>query len=370
MIRITRPQLGDEELQAIREVLESGFLVQGKAVAAFEWRIADATGARFAVAVSSGTAALHLALLALAIGPGDEVITSSFSFPATVNVIERVGARPVLVDVDLATFNLRTDLIERAITGATRAILPVHEFGLMADMAAVREIAVHRGLPIIEDAACSLGATQTIDGRTVAAGSAGTFGCFSFHPRKSITTGEGGCLTTNDESLAERARALRNHGMAVAHGEVDFVAAGLNYRLTEMQGAMGTVQMARLPAMIAERRCLARRYDERLHAMGRACPPSEPQGRAHAYQSYVLMLPPDAERPRVIARLRERGVEAVRGAYAVHRLQYYRERYGHRPDAFPAASRAHDSALAVPLYPGMPADAVDTVCDALADALA
>ncbi|MBI3013631.1 MAG: DegT/DnrJ/EryC1/StrS family aminotransferase, partial [Candidatus Tectomicrobia bacterium] len=262
--RIVRPSVGKEEAEAIGEVLASGFLTQGAAVARFEELLARVTGAPYVVAVSSGTAALHLALLALGIGPEDEVITSDFTFPATVNTIELVGAKPVLLDIDLVTYNMEADQLESAITPRTKAVLAVHEFGLMADMETIGQVAGRWSLPVIEDAACALGASQQVRGQPVVAGSAGKVGCFSFHPRKSITTGEGGCLTTADEELARCLRALRNHGLESAGGQVNLTLPGLNYRLTELQAAMGAVQLKKLDWALSERRRLAACYNERL----------------------------------------------------------------------------------------------------------
>jgi len=365
MIRVTRPALGDAELRAIKAVLDSGFLTQGEQVARFEARVAAVTGSAHAVAVSSGAAALHLALMALGVGPGDEVITSDFSFPATANVIEIVGARAVLVDIDLATFNLDVTQVEAAVTARTKAIMPVHEFGLMAEIEPVQQVARRRGVAVIEDAACALGAVQRIAGRMVPAGSAGTVGCFSFHPRKCVTTGEGGCLTTSDPALAARLRALRNHGLEPGPGGAELRAPGLNYRLNEIQGALGVAQMERLDWALAERRRLAALYDEALAGCERLQLPQEPKDSRHAYQSYVVLLPADVGRDMVIERLRAAGIEAVRGAYAIHRLAYYRARPSNTASRFPSATDADARALALPLYAGMPDAAVQRVADAM-----
>lgn len=365
MIRITRPHLADAEARAVTGVLASGFLVQGPTVARFEERVAALTGAPHAVAVSSGTAALHLALLAAGVGPGDDVVTSAFTFPATANVVELVGARPVLVDIDPTTFNLDVAGVEAAVTARTRAIVPVHEFGLMADMEAIGHLASRRGIPVVEDAACALGASQSIGGQRVPAGAAGDLACFSFHPRKSVTTGEGGAITARDAAIAGRLRRLRNHGLEPGRDGLDVVEPGFNYRMTELQAALGLAQAERLAWALDERRRLAARYDEALADVAWLQRPHEPKHRAHAWQSYVVLLEDGIDREGLIARLAERGVEAVRGAYAVHRLRFYRERYGYAPGRFPAASAAHDRALALPLWPDMGMDAVEQVAGAL-----
>lgn len=365
MIRITCPALGEEELKAIAEVLDSGFLTQGAKVQAFEKALSNFTGASHVVAVSSGTAALHLALLAMGIGSGDEVITSAFTFPATVNTIELTGAKSVLIDIELTTFNIDVSRLESSITSRTKAILPVHEFGLMADMNAIGQFSRSLDLAVIEDAACALGASQRIGGNKVFAGAAGDIGCFSFHPRKSITTAEGGCLTTSKDGIADRLRILRNHGMVYIDGECDFILPGFNYRLTEIQGAMGSIQLEKFGWILSERNRQAKLYNELLSEVGWLQRPSAPEGWTHSYQSYVVLLDKDIDRHKMITSLKTYGVEAVRGAYAVHRLSYYRERYGYSVDAFPFASRAHDCALALPLYPGMPDEAVSKVVDCL-----
>lgn len=365
MIRVARPQLGEAEVRAVTEVLASGLLVQGPTVERFEARLAALAGTPHAVAVSSGTAALHLALLAAGVGPGDDVVTSAFTFPATVNAIELVGARPVLVDIDPATFNLDVAGLEAALTPRVRAIVPVHEFGLMADMEAIRRVAARHGIAVVEDAACALGASQWIEGQRVPAGAAGDLACFSFHPRKSVTTGEGGAVSTRDGARARRLRRLRNHGLEPGPDGLDVVEPGFNYRMSEVQAALGLAQIERLGWALDERRRLAARYDEALAGVEWLQRPQEPKERVHAWQSYVVLLAPDIDRARLVARLGERGVEAVRGAYAVHRLRFYRERYRYEPERFPAASAAHDRTLALPLWPGMGTDAVDRVVGAL-----
>jgi dTDP-4-amino-4,6-dideoxygalactose transaminase len=247
VIRLSTPVVEDDDLDAVRQVLETGYLVQGRNVEEFEAAVASVVGTQHAVAVSSGTAALHVALLALGVGPGDRVATTAYSWIATANVIELCGAEPVFVDIDKATFNM--DPAELARVGDVKAVLPVHAFGLMADMEAIGSY----GLPVVEDAACALGATWA--GRP--AGSWGRAGCFSFHPRKAVTTGEGGMVVTDDGSVAAVARELRNHGQA----DGQFVRPGFNYRMTDFQGALGVTQMAKLERVVTARRAAAARSD-------------------------------------------------------------------------------------------------------------
>jgi len=365
VIRVARPHVTDADGAAVAAVLASGFLTQGQHVARFEGALVRLVGAPYAVAVSSGTAALHLALLAAGVGPGDEVVTSAFTFPATANVVELVGAHPVLVDIDLETFTMDVAAAEDALTPRSRALLPVHAFGLMADMEALGRLAARRNLIVVEDAACALGASQVIDGRSTPAGAAGDLGCFSFHPRKSVTTGEGGAVTTSDATLAARLRRLRNHGLEPGPEGPDVAEPGFNYRMTELQAALGLVQVERLAWALAERRRLAALYDEVLADLDWLQRPHEPKHRVHAWQSYVVLLAPGIDRERLVSRLKAHGIEAVRGAYAVHRLRFYRDRYGYTSDRFPAASAAHDRALALPLWPGMGTDAVEQVARAL-----
>lgn len=364
MIRITVPNLGAEEAEEIRKVLASGYLVQGPVVERFEKELGRWTGGAEVVAVSSGTAALHLALLSLGIGPGDEVVTSAFSFPATANAIELAGARPVFVDIEPGTFNIDASAIKARLGPRTKAILPVHEFGLMADMEAVASIAKEAGVPVVEDAACALGAWQMIAGQKIMAGAAGTIGCFSFHPRKSITTGEGGAMAVFDGAIARRLRLLRNHGLDRGERGFDIPLPGLNYRLTEMQAAMGCAQAAKFESMLQSREVLAQAYDRRLSQLGLQVP-SCPQGRGHSYQSYVVLLAPGQDRDEVAAKLKDRGIEAVRGAYGMHKLSYYQKRYGFSSDMFPEAAAADDRALALPIFPTMTLEQVEEVSAAL-----
>ena len=363
MIRLTIPDVGDEELEAIREVFRTGMLVQGERVAALEAGVARRVGTAHAVACSSGTAALHLALLALGIGPGDEAIVPAFTYPATGNVVALCGARPVLADVRPDTFALDPADAAAKVTPRTRAILPVHPFGLPADMDPLAELAERHGLTVVEDAACALGATY----RGRACGAMGRLGCFSFHPRKAITTAEGGMVTTDDAELAERMRVLRNHGIARREGRTDFVAAGYNYRMSDVHGAIGVVQLGKLDAAIEARRQLAAAYNAALGDVGWLSLPVEPPGRRHIYQSYVAVVAEGVDRDGVLARLREGGVECTIGTYALHVLDYYARSLGYQPSDCPVAGALFERTITLPIYRGMPDAAVARVAELLHD---
>ncbi len=359
MIRLIIPAIEKEDLEAVREVLASGYLVQGPRVAAFEQAVADYVGTKYAVAVSNGTAALHLALLALDTRPGDLVIVAAYSFIATANVIELCGAQPVFVDIQPDTFNLDPNCLEEILkrlrasseTGRrVKAILPVHTFGQMADMTAILELANQYELPVIEDAACALGATS--HGRQ--AGTWGTMGCFSFHPRKAITTGEGGMVVTDDAALARRLRALRNHGQDPDAKSSDFIMPGFNYRMTEFQAVLGTTQMTKLDRIIAARRRVAAHYDELLRGTPLQVPAVAP-GSQPVYQSYVVLLPERAatRRAEMITRLKEQGIETTIGTWHMPMTTYFRSRYGYEVGDFPATDRVFARSLTLPLYEGL-----------------
>ena len=357
MIRLTIPEIGEEEVQAVAKVLHSGYLVQGEHVHEFERLVAEYVGVRHAVAVSSGTAALHLALLALDIGPADEVIVPDFTFPATANVVELARAKPVLVDIDLATYNVDVRQIRSAITKRTKAIMPVHLFGQPADMEPILQIAQEYGLFAIEDAACALGAEY--HGRKC--GAMGHIGCFSFHPRKAITTGEGGMLVTDDDAAAERVRRLRNHGVVTVDGHNCFELAGFNYRMTDFQGALGAVQMRRLEGIIARRIELAGLYDQALARMPSIVRPVKMDGVRHIWQSYVILVNEGVRRDGVLKNLREQGIEATIGTYALSVQPHYAGMGG----VLPNSHRAYAQSLCLPLHTRMSAADVEEIGECL-----
>jgi dTDP-4-amino-4,6-dideoxygalactose transaminase len=360
VIRLTIPSIEEDDLNAAVEVLASGYLVQGQRVLAFEEAIAAYTGARYAVAVSNCTAALHLALLALHTAPGDFVLVTSYSWPATANVIELCGAQPVFVDVCPETFNMDENRLKETLSRLmenpelarrVRAILPVHTFGQMANMPEILEIANQHHIPVIEDAACAFGAT--LNGRQ--AGTWGSMGCFSFHPRKAITTGEGGVVITSDPAHAKTIRALRNHGLDPDAPFPDFIMPGYNYRMTEFQAAIGLTQIGKMDRIIAVRRYRAEQYTMNLKNQPGIQPPIKAPGSNPVYQSYVVLLPPErsSERMEIIRRLRESGVETTIGTWHMPLISYYARRYGYRPGDFPVTDNIFQRSLTLPLYEKM-----------------
>ena len=319
MLRLSLPHIDESGIAAAVEVLRSGQLVQGAQADAFERELEAWLGCRHAVLVSSGTAALHLALLALNIGPGDAVLVPDFTFPATANVVLLVGARPVLVDVDAHSFCVTPQALAAAIEAwqgpqRLRALMPVHEFGCPADMTALCALAKRHDLKIIEDAACAIGAAHG----GAKAGTLGDIGCFSLHPRKTLTTGEGGILTTNDAALAQRLRRLRSHGMERVDGGVRFQEAGFNYRLTDFQAALGRAQLPHLQAWIDARRALAQDYLSELAPLqqqGLLALPLAATG--HSWQTFMVVLADGIDRAKVIQGLADAGIEANLGAQCV-----------------------------------------------------
>jgi len=359
MIQLTIPSIDEEDLRAVREVLASGHLVQGSQVAAFESHVAERAGTGFAVAVSNCTAALHLSLLALGVQAGDLVIVTAYSWVATANVIELCGAHPVFVDIRPDTFNMDPSVLEsvlkrlmgnRETARRVKAILPVHAFGLMAGMTEIMDLADRYGIPVVEDGACALGAS--LEGRP--AGSWGRLGCFSFHPRKAVTTGEGGMIAGNDGELIRRLKALRNHGQDPHSPSPDFILPGLNYRMTEFQAALGITQMKKLDHIISSRKKLAQDYEEFLRETSLTLP-VVPPGHSPVFQSYVVLLPKEdsAFRNDLIARLKEGGVEAAIGTWNMPMTSFFRARYGFKKGDFPVADHVFARSLTLPLYAHM-----------------
>lgn len=356
MIRLTVPSLDAEDLKAVSDTIATGYLVQGPRVAEFEAALEKETGAPHVVVVSNGTAALHLALLALDVRPGDLVLVTAYSWLSTANVIELCGAQSVFVDIQPDSFNLDPDALDAKLrllmanpdtARRVKAIIPIDAFGLMANLPAINRLAASYGLPVVEDAACALGAKH--EGRL--AGSSATLGTFSLHPRKAITTGEGGAISTHDAQLAWKMRALRNHGLDPDSPTPRFVMPGFNYRLTEFQAALGLSQLRKLPRLIARRRELAANYD-RLLAGTSITPPRAGSGHEPVYQSYVCLLPPEAAAGRadLIARLKQAGIETTIGTWHMPMTEYFQTRYGYRAGDFPATDQVFARALSLPLY--------------------
>lgn len=360
-MRLSIPLTDQSELDAVAEVLKSGYLTQGPKAAKFEALVNEVVGTKHAFAASSATTGIHLALHAVGVKAGDEVIIPDFSFPATANAVIQQGAIPVFVDIDLATFNMNPALLEAAITPKTAAIMPVHAFGLCADMDPINEIANRHGLPVIEDAACAL--TGTYKGRQ--AGALGTAGVFSFHPRKLITTGEGGMVTTDDDAVAERIAILRTHGAVRGELFMDFVDAGYNYRLSDIHAAIGIAQMAKLDHIMARRHELAAMLTRHLDSLDGVAVPSAPADTVHSYQSYVVLLDEAIDRDQVIRRMKAAGIETTLGTYGIHLQPYFRDRFGVTDDTLPNATRAHHSALTLPLYPQMDNSDTELIAETL-----
>ncbi|HEX5473146.1 MAG TPA: DegT/DnrJ/EryC1/StrS family aminotransferase [Vicinamibacterales bacterium] len=366
-IPVARPQLGEREVDAVRRVILSGWVTQGPEVAAFEREFAAYVGAPHACAVSNCTTALHLALLAVGVQPGDEVITVSHSFIATANAIRYCGADPVFVDIDPDTYNIDPALIEPAITSKTRAILCVHQLGMPCDLAAILEIGRRHGLPVVEDAACAIGSEILFDGRWETIGKPhGDIACFSFHPRKVMTTGDGGMLTTANPAYDAKFRLWRQHSMSVPdtvrHGtrEVIFESypeLGFNYRLTDLQAAIGREQLRRLPELIATRRRLADRYRALLAHVPGLRLPLEPVWARSNWQSYCVRLPEGADQRAVMQAMLDAGVSTRRGVMCAHLEPAYE-----RPAVLPRSEDAQASAIILPLFADMTPDDQETIC--------
>jgi dTDP-4-amino-4,6-dideoxygalactose transaminase len=344
-IYLSRPSLTDSDIEAVTEVLKSGNLVQGAKVLELEQSLNHYISSSHCSAVSNGTASLHLALLALGIGEGDEVIIPAFSYIATANVIELIGATPVFVDISLDTFNIDPRKIEEAISERTRCIMPVHEFGLCADMISIKAIASNHNLFIIEDAACAIGAS--ISGQY--AGTFGDFGSFSLHPRKSITSGEGGILTTNDANHDIKIKTLRNHGIAPNSYPMDFVAAGFNYRLTDFQAAMVVSQLNRLDRILAHKEDLAELYFELL-PKNELKLPSVPIDYTHTWQTYHVVCVDSETRNELMEYLKEDQIFTNYGAQCIPEMTFYKNKYNlTSAEEFPNAFKAYSCGLALPL---------------------
>lgn len=373
MIPITMPFLDQDEAEAAREAVLSGWISQGPQVAAFEREFATLVGTPHACAVSNCTTALHLALLALEVGPGDEVITASHSFIASANSIRYCGATPIFVDIDPATYNLDPERVAEAITGRTRAILTIHQMGMPSDLTSLIALADRHGIALIEDAACAAGSQINIDGHWDLIGKPhGSIACFSFHPRKVITTGEGGMLTTSDIDWDRKVRLWRQHGMnvpdTVRHGSPqvifeNYLSVGFNYRMTDVQAAVGRKQLKRLPELVARRRSLAAHYIELLGNLEGLILPFEPKWARSNWQSYCVRLPDRVDQRTVMQNLLDQGIATRRGIMCSHREAPYlcdKQRHDLRQSEL-----AQDHSILLPLYPQMTEENIIQVADAL-----
>jgi perosamine synthetase len=391
-IPIARPSMGEREVEAAGRAIRSGWVTQGPEVAAFESEFAQYVGARSACAVSSGTTALHLALLAVGVRPGDEVVTVSHSFIATANAVRYCGATPVFVDIEPATFNINPALVEPAIGPKTRAILCVHQIGIPCDLAAILAVAERRAIPLVEDAACAIGSEILQDGRWERIGRPrGAVACFSFHPRKLVSTGDGGMLTTNDDAMASRLRRLRQHGMSLSdrsrHLATDvcfeqYDELGYNYRLTDIQAAVGREQLKRLPEAIARRRDLADAYRALLSSVPGLTPPPEVAWARPNYQSYCVRLPGGCDQLGVMQRMLDEGIATRRGVMCAHREPAYRDggwscapglarcACGASCARLRQSERAQDTCLLLPMFDALTAADQERVVDSLRRACA
>ena len=375
-IPVARPVLGEAEADAARRAILSGWVTQGPEVAAFEREFAAVVGAPHACAVSSCTTALHLALLACGAGPGDEVVTVSHSFIATANAIRYCDAVPVFVDIDLPTFNMDASQLEAAITPRTRAILAVHQLGMPCDLPAILRVARAHDIPVVEDAACATGSEICWDGVWEAIGRPrGDIACFSFHPRKLLSTGDGGILTTASEEFDRLFRLLRQHGMSVSDTErhrssqvtfEEYPVVGYNYRMTDIQGAIGREQVKRLPALVARRRELAARYHAALRGHATLQAPLEPAWARSNWQSYAVRVPRGSQRA-IMQALLDEGISTRRGVMNAHREKAYgpgtwATASGHRLDR---SEEAQDTAIVLPLFHDLAESDQDRVIAAL-----
>ena len=384
-IPITKPVFGERERDLILKPLETGWVVQGPWVERFERAFREFTGAKHALAVSNCTTGLHLILAALGLGPGDEVIVPSFTYIASANAVEYTGATPVFCDIDLATFNIDPASAREKITSRTKAIMPVSLFGLSADLEAIGGLADEHGLYVVEDAACALGARQ--NGKH--AGTRAHAAAFSFHPRKAVTTGEGGMVITGDPGLAATMAKLRNHGADATDLERHmkeggsllpaFNALGFNYRMTDIQGALGVAQMERAAGIIKARQAAAAVYDRLLAECEHVTAPLVPEGYEHAYQSYVALFAKDRapsleslardnrERNRLMAAMEADGVSVRQGTHAVHTLGYYANKYGLASENLPASLMADRLSITLPLFHDITEEQQRRVISYLAD---
>jgi len=353
--------LSDADIKAVSDVIKSGWLVNGPMVEAFERQLASYLDVRYAVCVSSGTAALHLGLLALGVGRGDEVIVPAFSYPASANAVELCGARVIFVDCAADDFNIDVSKIENHITANTRAIMIVHNFGWPCDLVPIQGISARHNIPIIEDAACAFGSSV---GESYC-GNFGRLAAFSFHPRKILTTGEGGAVVTDDPLIAEKIREARNHGQALGR-KIEFIAPGFNYRMGEMQAALGVSQMKRFKSSLRERRSAAQYYNEALKDLTYLEIKTDKSLLKVNYQTYVIRLF-GCDRDHLLRHLKDNGVEAGIGTYSIPHTAYYSEKYHFTDSDFPESLKFYKNLISLPLYDGITGEQQDKIIGLLRD---
>ncbi|MCM8758796.1 MAG: DegT/DnrJ/EryC1/StrS family aminotransferase [Candidatus Omnitrophica bacterium] len=350
-IRLSKPFSGNRNkiFKLLGKVLDSGIFVQNKYVSSLEKTFSEFIETKYAIAVSSGTAALHLSLLASNIKQGDEVIVPAYTFPATVNVVELVGAKPVLVDIDLNTYNIDANLIERYITKKTKAIIVVHVFGNPADMTKIMKIAKRYKLFVIEDAAGALGSKF----KNKHCGTIGDIGCFSFHPRKIITTGEGGMVVTDQPDIANKISMLRNHGIKIGRARPDIIYPGLNYRMNEFEAILGITQMEKIEQLINERVKLAQAYIKELSCLENVKFQKVLKGCVNSWQAFVIRLSKAENLDSILKKMHRKNIEVNFGTYAIHLLSYYSKKYEIRPSDYPNSNILYWTTMALPFYNGM-----------------
>lgn len=363
MIKLASPDIRNEDIERVVEVLQSGNLVQGAYVKKLEDQIIEYTDTPYCSLLSSGTAALHISLMALGIGRGDAVIVPAFTFPATANVVEVIGAEVVLCDVDLHSYVVNPGALEQTIvqnkTKNIKAVIVVHEFGYPAEIKEIAGICKKHGLFLIEDAACAFG--------TIANGHHPGFysdmACYSFHPRKAITTGEGGAVMSSNQNLIEKVKCLKNHGIEYTNGSMDFIAAGLNYRMTDFQAALAIGQLNRFDDELAKRARLVTRYYDLLKDRKNIGLPAYHAN--HSWQSFMITLPEEADRTAVIEELAENGIQTNLGAQAINCLTYYKNKYGFNSNTAPNASYLYTKGLVLPLYGKLNETDIAFICSEL-----
>tara|TARA_B100000900_G_C20538380_1_gene699345 strand:- start:21 stop:1160 length:1140 start_codon:yes stop_codon:yes gene_type:complete len=372
IIPISLPVTGDEEWQAIKEPLMSGWLTAGPKVRDFEKDFAERHKVKHAIAVTSATTALHLSLVVLDIKEGDEVIVPAFTWVSTANAVLYQGAKVIFCDIDPSTFNLDPKKLKEKITSKTKAIMVVHLFGLCAPMDEIKDIS--KEIPLIEDCACAAGSAY----KETPAGGLGLMGCFSFHPRKSITTGEGGMITTNDDDLGHKLQVLRNHGASISEEErhngpkpfilPDFNVLGYNYRMTDLQGAIGQVQLKKLDYFTEERNKWASLYKSELAEITWLTLPKDSIAYKHSWQSFVILVDErksSIRRNQIMEKLQQEGISTRPGTHAVHMLKFYSEKYKIKSNDFPGAKTANDKSISLPIHNRMTINDIKYICKAL-----